>query len=54
MKGNPMKKIIMIALVILALVQLASAIEFSGTYSEAKAQAAKLGKPLLLEFYTDW
>ena len=26
----------------------------TGTYDEAKAKAAELNKPLLLEFYADW
>jgi hypothetical protein len=27
---------------------------FTGAYSDAKAEAAKLGKPLLIDFSTEW
>lgn len=49
-----MKKIIVIMLALAALAQVALAVEFTGNYADAKTQAAKLGKPLLLDFYTDW
>ena len=49
-----MKKTAIIILVLLAMVQIAWSAEFSGTYTEAKAQATKLGKPLLLDFFADW
>lgn len=49
-----MKKIAVVILLLLALTQIGAAAEFTGTYAEAKAQAAKLGKPLLVDFSTDW
>jgi hypothetical protein len=49
-----MKKIIVIVLALAALAQVALAGEFAGTYTEAKAEAAKLGKPLLLDFFAEW
>ena len=49
-----MKKIALVAMVLLALVQVAAAAEFTGTYAEAKAQAASLGKPILIDFFAEW
>jgi len=49
-----MKKIAAIILTIAVMAQAALAAEFNGTYAEAKAQSARLGKPLLLDFFADW
>ncbi|HBZ00374.1 MAG TPA: hypothetical protein DEO84_03535, partial [candidate division Zixibacteria bacterium] len=49
-----MKKISILMLILLALTQVAAAAEFTGTYAEAKAQAASQNKPLLLDFFADW
>jgi hypothetical protein len=49
-----MKKITLVLLIIAALGQVASAGEFTGTFAEAKAQSAKLGKPVLVDFFTEW
>jgi len=49
-----MKKIFAIAAALLLLVQAGSAMEFSGSFAEARAQAGKLGKPLLIDFFTEW
>jgi hypothetical protein len=49
-----MRKIAILLLVLLALTQVATAIEFTGSYAEAKAQAASSNKPLLLDFYAEW
>ncbi len=49
-----MKKIALVAMVLLALVQVAAASEFTGTYADAKAQAASLGMPLLIVFFAEW
>ncbi len=49
-----MKKIALVAMVLLALAQVAAASEFTGTYADAKAQAASLGKPLLIDFFAEW
>ena len=51
-----MKKTALIMIVLfVALAQSVLALELTtGTYAEAKAKAAELNKPLLLEFYADW
>jgi hypothetical protein len=38
----------------LALTLSVSADIVTGSYADAKAQAAKLGKPLLIDFFTEW
>jgi hypothetical protein len=49
-----MKKIASLTLALLFLAQVAVAVEFTGSYADAKAKSASLNKPLLLEFSTDW
>jgi hypothetical protein len=49
-----MKKLAIILLVLLATTQVATAIEFTGSYADAKAQAASQNRPLLLEFSAEW
>lgn len=49
-----MKKIALVLLILTALAQVALAGEFTGTFAEAKAQSAKLGKPVLVDFFTEW
>ena len=49
-----MKKIALVIMALLALAQLAAAAEFTGTFAEAKAQAASLGKPILIDFFAEW
>ena len=49
-----MKKITIALLLIVVSAQMAMAGEFSGTFAEAKAQSAKLGKPILIDFFTEW
>ncbi len=36
------------------MVSAAFADQFTGNYADAKAHAAKVGKPLLVDFFTDW
>ena len=43
----------LIALLAIALTSSAMA-SHPATYAEAKTQAAELGKPLLVDFFTDW
>jgi thiol-disulfide isomerase/thioredoxin len=49
-----MKKITLVLLIIAALAQVTMAGEFAGTFTEAKAKATELGKPLLIDFFADW
>jgi len=50
-----MKKRVFIALLsAFAMALSASAQEPKMTYADAKAQAAKLSKPILIEFYAEW
>lgn len=49
-----MKKITLLLLILAALAQAALAGEFTGTFTEAKAKATELGKPLLIDFFADW
>jgi hypothetical protein len=49
-----MKKLASLMLALLVMAQLAIAVEFTGTYTDARAKSASLNKPLLLEFSTDW
>lgn len=39
---------------IIATAGIAHATTVTGTYDEAKAASVKDGKPLLVEFYTEW
>ncbi len=54
MKGNAMRKTAVVILLLLALGQIALAEEFVGSYADAKAQSARLGKPLLVDFFAEW
>jgi hypothetical protein len=49
-----MKKIVFVLLLLAATAQFAFAGEFTGTFAEAKAKAAELSKPLLIDFSTGW
>jgi hypothetical protein len=50
-----MRKSALVALMLLALTMTASAVDHAtGSFADAKAQAAKLGKPLLIDFFTEW
>ena len=49
-----MKKLLLVILLAAALTQLAMAVEFSGTFTAAKAQSAKVSKPILVDFFTEW
>jgi len=50
-----MKKSLLLTLsLVLALSSFAMAIEFTGTLAEAKARAAELNKPLLVDVFTTW
>ncbi len=50
-----MRKSALVAIMLLALTMPACAVnQATGSFADAKAQAAKLGKPILIDFYTDW
>ncbi len=49
-----MRKIAVLILALLALSQMAAAIEYTGTYADVKTQSASLSKPILLDFYAEW
>jgi hypothetical protein len=49
-----MKKIAIVALALLALTQIAGAVEYTGAFSEVKAQSVSQNKPILMEFFADW
>ncbi len=44
----------LLALLVFATGPAALAVEDAGSFGEAKEMAAKLNKPLLVEFYTTW
>ena len=48
------KSAMLLTLILLAFSGAARAAGDVGSYSDAKAEAAKLGKPLLLDFYATW
>jgi hypothetical protein len=49
-----MKKFTLVLLILAAAAQVSLAGEFAGTFAEAKAQSATLGKPVLVDFFTEW
>ncbi len=49
-----MRKVAILAMALLAMAQLAVAVELTGTYADIKTQAAGLNKPILIDFYADW
>jgi hypothetical protein len=49
-----MKKIAILALVFLAVVQVAGAVELTGSFADIKDQSDSLNKPILMEFFTEW
>jgi hypothetical protein len=49
-----MRKIAVIAGAVSILVSAASASEMSGSLADARAESAKLGKPMLLDFFAEW
>jgi hypothetical protein len=49
-----MKKIALIAAAVSILGQFATAGEITGSFADAKAESAKLGKPLLVDFFAEW
>jgi thiol-disulfide isomerase/thioredoxin len=50
-----MRKLLISTLAILAMTIPASAFDHAtGSFAEAKAQAAKIGKPLLIDFFAEW
>jgi hypothetical protein len=49
-----MKKSALVILVLLTLSATSFAERVTGNYADAKAQSAKLGKPLLIDFFTEW
>jgi hypothetical protein len=53
MESN-MRKIAILALIFLALAQLAAAAEQTGSFADVKTKSAELNKPILLEFYAEW
>lgn len=49
------KTAFILAFVLLAAAQSVMALELTeGTFADARARAASLNKPLLVEFYADW
>jgi len=53
-KEQLMRKSALVALMLLAMAMSASAAIVTGSFADAKAQSALLGKPLLIDFATDW
>ena len=54
-KDSSMKQKILVLMLLLALTSVSSAVDrATGSYADAKSQAAKLGKPLLIDFFTEW
>lgn len=49
-----MKRIAVIAAAVSILGQFASAAEMTGSFADAKVESAKLGKPLLVDFFAEW
>jgi hypothetical protein len=49
-----MKKVAILALMVLALAQLAGAVELTGSFADIKAQSDSLNKPILMEFFAEW
>jgi len=50
-----MRQKILVLMLLLAATTAASAVDrATGNFADAKAQAAKLGKPLLIDFFTEW
>ena len=49
-----MRKSALAALIFLAMTLSASAAVVTGSFADAKAQAERLGKPLLIDFFTEW
>jgi hypothetical protein len=49
-----MKRIAVIAAAVSILGQFATAAEITGSFADAKAESAKLGKPLLIDFSAEW
>jgi len=49
-----MRKSALVVLMLLAMTMSASAAVVTGSFADAKAQAKLLGKPLLIDFATDW
>jgi hypothetical protein len=48
------KAVVLTMLLVFALGTGAWAVEATGSFAEAKAMAAKLDKPLLVDFFTTW
>ncbi len=44
----------LLTLLIFAVGPAALAVEDAGSYAEAKAMAAELNRPLLIDFFTEW
>ncbi len=44
----------LLTIMIFASVSTALAVEIPGTFAEAKGKAARLNKPVLVEFFTEW
>jgi len=53
-KEQLMRKSALVVLMLLAMTMSASAAIVTGSFADAKAQSALLGKPLLIDFATDW
>jgi hypothetical protein len=53
-RESTMKKIAILALAVMAITQLAGAVELSGSFADIKTKSDSLNKPILMEFFAEW
>jgi len=49
-----MKKVSAVFLALIFMVQMAAATEYTGSFADLKLKAAEIGKPILVDFFTEW